>query len=103
MNVNILGTRYKIIETNDIEDDRDGSCDRSVHVITVRKEWPQRPNTIADISVYKKQLLRHEMIHAFLFESGLVVEGGLTEEQVDWLAIQWTKLTAAFVDAGCLD
>lgn len=56
-----------------------------------------------------KQLLRHEITHAFLAESGLdcnsVEIGGAwacNEEMVDWIAIQGPKLYAAWKEAGCI-
>ena len=56
-----------------------------------------------------KQMLRHELIHAFLFESGLntntfTVEEpwSINEELVDWVAIQFPKMYNIFKELGCL-
>lgn len=61
-------------------------------------------------SALKKETLRHEIVHAFLYESGLSgssskIEGGwaTNEEMVDWIAIQANKLIAAWKAADCLD
>lgn len=46
--------------------------------------------------------MRHEVIHAFLFESGLAENSNISdawavnEEMVDWLAIQAPKIFKAF-------
>ena len=46
----------------------------------------------------QKHVLRHELIHAFLFESGLDQNSNLceswaiNEEMVDWMAIQMPKI-----------
>ena len=44
---------------------------------------------------YEKKILRHEIIHAFLYESGLDINShdidqwARDEEMVDWMAIQF--------------
>lgn len=104
MIINILGTEYRIVEVDEMPNtDADGNCDRSIHQIMIIKEWKQELDSLSDMSVYKNQLLRHEIIHAFLFESGLVAASGWTEEQVDWLAVQFPKLASAFMEADCID
>ncbi|MGL5549337.1 MAG: hypothetical protein ACRC17_05685 [Culicoidibacterales bacterium] len=44
----------------------------------------------------KKETVRHEVIHAFLSESGLRDSStnawAVNEEMVDWFAIQWHKI-----------
>ena len=45
-----------------------------------------------------KETMRHEIIHAFLHESGL--ENYCDDEVlVDWLAKQWNKISIAFQEA----
>lgn len=60
-------------------------------------------------SAYRKRLLRHEITHAFLNESGLqhcssVPMGAWArhEEMVDWIAIQFPKIMKAFQEVGAL-
>ena len=61
------------------------------------------PDSVADIEAYKKQVTRHELIHAFLFESGLGCESwGGNEEIVDWIAFQFPKMLHAFEEADAL-
>lgn len=46
---------------------------------------------------YHKATIRHEIVHAFLYESGLDVcsEWARNEEMVDWIAIQLPKMIKA--------
>ena len=48
-----------------------------------------------------EELVRHEIIHAFQFESGLAFNWehkplGVEETTVDWFAIQWPKINEVF-------
>jgi hypothetical protein len=111
MNVNILGTDYKIVmdsDEKDMPDNADGCCDHSIKEIRIIKMDPTARNSLGDLSEYKKKVLRHEIIHAFLFESGLgcnfqhAEQFGHDETMVDWFAFQFPKLKKAFSEAGCL-
>jgi hypothetical protein len=55
------------------------------------------------------RILRHEIVHAFLSESGLQdsalqadMAWAKNEEMVDWIALQFPKLLQAFKDADCI-
>lgn len=57
----------------------------------------------------EKVILRHEIVHAFLHESGLADSSlqytgawAKNEEMVDWIAAQFPKMQRAFMDADCL-
>ena len=63
-------------------------------------EYKQRPPEF--LREYGKQLMRHEIVHAFLSESGLSANAlspdgawALNEEMVDWFAIQGPKIVSA--------
>ena len=61
-----------------------------------------------DFEWYRKKVLRHEIIHAFLYESGLHEnwthpQYGHDETYVDWIALQFDKLLKAFKEAGTID
>ena len=61
-----------------------------------------KPGAKADLEHYKRKVIRHELLHAVLFESGLSCNSwGENEEIVDWFAIQFPKLEALFQQAGC--
>lgn len=112
MKVNILGTEYTIERHKRSEDPKlrscDGYCDSSIKQIVVEL-FEQGPRSKADMKQYGHAVLRHEIIHAFLSESGLQ---GCThscdrgwaenEELVDWIALQAPKLFEAFQKADCI-
>lgn len=55
------------------------------------------PMSKQDIQKYKNQVVRHEVVHAFLFESGLGNDSwAANEEIVDWIAAMFPKLKDAF-------
>ena len=103
--VEVLGVPYKIIESNREEDnileESDGYCDYSTKKIVI-DTFRNKPGSMEDLTKYKKKVIRHELIHAFLHESGLDANSWAgNEEIVDWIAIQFLKLAEAFgkVDA----
>jgi len=64
---------------------------------------------IGDLEWCKRRVLRHEIIHAFLLESGLKENShspdgwGNSEEIVDWIALMHHKLHWAFLEVGCAE
>lgn len=105
MTVDILGTKYTITESNKVKDDNlnsgDGYCDHSTKQIVI-DTFQDSPGSLADLKTYRQQVIRHELVHAFLFESGLGADSwGINEEIVDWIAYQFPKMAEAFgkVDA----
>lgn len=118
MKVNILGTEYTIeVKKYDDEPEFDrrsinGFCDGYAKRIVVCdmhtfKGWEnEREETITE---NHKVTLRHEIVHAFLNESGLMDNSLVSndgwaknEEMVDWIAIQFPKIYKAFGEAGCI-
>lgn len=107
MKINVLGTEYTIEKHNKAEDDYlkdcDGYCDKTTKKIVVTMD-----NTdLDDFSVYQNKVMRHEIIHAFLYESGLHENfehhtWGHDETMIDWIAVQFPKMIKAFEEAGCL-
>lgn len=108
--VSILGTQYKILIIPEgdyrYKRDADGWCDSSSKELLLFN-FKQDLDSKRDLAEYQKQVLRHEIIHAFLFESGLNINSGRSnswatnEEMVDWMAIQEPKIHRAFKEAGC--
>lgn len=92
--VNVLGTIYTIEELEERTQymkDRDihGYCDMSSKKIVVCGKETDFDNK----EVITKLLIRHEIIHAFLLESGIAYCTGFhTEEMVEWLSMQFPKL-----------
>ncbi len=110
--VNVLGTDYKIFfrSINDDEtfDICDGYTDWTTKEIAVRAEHEKEIGTLNDMNCYVKKVLRHEIVHAFLFESGLAESSGETEAwakneaMVDWFAYQGGKIYKAWEEAEAL-
>lgn len=105
--VNILGTEYSIKRQKEKETSKlehsDGICEFYLKEIVI-DDFEPTSETVANPNLYKKKVLRHEIVHAFLYESGLDVnsEWARNEEIVDWIALQAPKLQKAFEEAGCL-
>lgn len=81
----------------------DGYCDKTAKLIVVCEK--ENDNELLDFDQYQRKCMRHEIIHAFLFESGLhenwTHEQGHDETYVDWIAAQYPKLKKAFIEAEC--
>lgn len=108
MTVNILGTEYTIRfipeEEDDILKDYDGYCDETVKEVVVKKYKRGEPGSKKNLELQEQKNHRHEIVHAFLFESGLAENSGWAqnEEMVDWIAKQGPKLIKAWQEAGAL-
>ena len=117
MKVNILGRQYEVI-VKKYDDDpafaRDGIsgwCDTVTKELVVcdmatyKGYENEPPHTIEDV---QKETTRHEIVHAFLYESGLhtntlnVEEWATNEEMVDWISIQGPKIYKAWEEADAL-
>ena len=106
MVINVLGTEYTIEQSDRLKDSTlencDGYCDFSVKKIII-DTFKDAPNSQKDLGAYEKIVIRHELIHAFLHESGLDNNSwARNEEVVDWIAHQFPKLMKAFEIADCL-
>ena len=79
--VNVLGTEYEIIIDAPEEimpEDADGAMDQTMKRIVVAKIEPRR-NSVRNLDEYRKKVLRHEIIHAFMYESGVWNNSGLVK------------------------
>lgn len=99
MNCNILGETYKIILDSEKckKINCDGFMDSSIKTIEIAK-CEQGEDTLSKLDEYKAKVLRHEIIHAFLYESGLSIncEWATNEEMIDYFAIQFPKMIKIF-------
>lgn len=98
--INILGTDYSIEYKYPSEDVKlnscDGYCDTSIKSIVVGK-FNKTDNSLDDLDYYSDKVLRHELIHAFLYECGLSCNSWAdNEEIIDWIAIQFDKIKSIF-------
>lgn len=112
MKINILGTTYTLDERTLEEDKRlyekDGYFDPTTKECVVIKEipkgreYPDEFDKVGDFQKYKSEVKRHEIIHAFLKESGVGdTFWGSSEDMVNWLAVQFPKIEAVFLKANC--
>jgi hypothetical protein len=115
--VNILGTEYKII-VKDYDEEESferrgicGFCDRYAKEIIVcdmktYDGWDKEDEKT--IEAAQKSTLRHEIIHAFLFESGLAENScnidawATNEEMVDWFALQGLRIYNAWQETNAI-
>lgn len=101
--INVLGTDYKIFfksEKNDTRlEENWGFTDFHTKEICIRKDIDKETkNSCKNLIDFKNKVIRHEIIHAFLYESGLRENSfrsyswAENEEMIDWFAIQSPKL-----------
>ena len=118
MKIDVLGTKYTIKRVNFGQDEYmekmqfGGYCDDGTKTIVILNmhslpEWKNEPEEV--IRQTEAHTIRHELIHAFLNESGLGWNSfaaekawAKNEEMVDWFAVQMPKLLKAFREADCL-
>lgn len=107
MKVKILGVPYTV-EIKDREEDprlatRDGYIDKHAKSIVVAK-FVLDEDTTDNIESYADQVARHEIIHAYLYESGLDCESlwAINEEMIDWISIQLPKMIKTMEKIECL-
>ena len=103
--INVLGTDIRVLFKKEAEDPKlknmVGYFDGSKSLIVI-KILEADDNSLGDLDKYQIEILRHEIIHAFLHESGLDACSGAAdswatnEEMVDWFAIQAPKIFKVF-------
>ena len=108
--VHILGSVWTIkeqsVSENSLLENCDGYCDWTTRELVVERE---QNGTLGDMETYIRKVVRHEIVHAFLFESGLYESSSpadawaKNEEMVDWIARQGQKIYDAWKEAGVLD
>ena len=105
MTINILGTEYDFVESNEKDDPKlcgiAGYCDVTAKKLVVDGDYNKKHPLSTENPEYSVNLTkRHEVVHAFFFECGLTEWYG-NEFLVDWVACQAPKMLEAFkaVDA----
>lgn len=116
--IDVLGTKYALRRVDRGQDEYlekmhfGGYCDNGAKEIVILNlktvaEWEKEPDAI--IMAEEKTTIRHELIHAFLNESGLCWNAhadekswAKNEEMIDWFAQQMPKILKAFKEADCL-
>lgn len=110
--INILGTEWTIVQRREPEGPvlarLAGYCDWTTKKIVVECDATS-DGSLGDMDCYYRKVIRHEIVHAFLFESGLhensceASEWARNEEMVKWIARQGQKIYAAWKEARVLD
>ena len=98
-NVHILGTEWAIRVIHAKEDQRLGDCDGytdKTSKLIVVDDCRDRSN-FDEPMAYIRKVIRHEIIHAFMLESGLDEclmheDMGQEEQIIDWFAYQYPKI-----------
>lgn len=116
--VNVLGTEYTInyydfkdkpiFEKRQIDGYHDG-IEKEIAIVRLNTYPGFEDETEEYCRLAEKDVLRHEIVHAFLFQCGLADNsmqygGGWAknEEMVDWIALMFPKMQKAFQEAGCI-
>lgn len=108
MHLTILGSPWKIRMGDRKTDKRlenlAGYTDVSIRTIVLAE--PETDEfSLHDLHAEMQATIRHEIMHAFLFESGLWCDSSdsehwaMNEEMIDWFALQLPKLEEACVQA----
>lgn len=107
MKINILGQDYEIIHQKESENPKlekhNGLCEHYSKEIVIC-DFEIDTMTYKNPEALKLKILRHEIIHAFLFESGLAgnSEWAENEEMVDFFALQFHKIYKAMQEAEAI-
>jgi hypothetical protein len=114
--VNVMGQEYQILKVSRDQyktcEGLDGWCDaygKKIYYVDPETDPDSDPIAISPEELVK-QVLRHEIVHAFLTESGLAANSEVffsawatNEEMVDWIAWNGEKLHKAWKEAGLVD
>ena len=88
-------------------EDCNGYTDWTERRIRVLNPKPEK-NSLKNLDVWRKKVIRHEILHAYLFESGLAERSGacdawaMNEEMVDWFARNGANIYQTWKDANAL-
>lgn len=107
--ISVLGKDIQILFRKEDTDAKLKNCvgyfDSSKGWIVIKILEPDA-TSLGDLDKYQREVLRHEIIHAFLYESGLdacsnsAENWANNEEMVDWFAIQYPKIFKVFREQG---
>lgn len=100
MKIDILNTKYQIIKIPETDEHlRDENGDRLSGITDYSECKIYILDNLQDR--YYRHTMRHEIIHALLYECGLEAEMyhpdyGHDEQMIDWIAIQYPRLKEIF-------
>lgn len=104
MKVSILGTEYDVQYRSPNDNDCDGECLFYEKKINITPLDSFDDNNITEKGRASRQNItaRHEIIHAYFFESGFA-RYAYNEPLVDFLAMQFPKMLQTFRKMGCIE
>jgi hypothetical protein len=118
LKIDILGTKYTLRRVNYGQDEYmekmhfggyHSHSDKEIVILNLKTVPDWAKETDAAIKSQEAETLRHEILHAFLSESGLRWNSfpeekawAQNEEMVDWFAIQFPKILKVYEAVGCL-
>lgn len=113
MEFNVLGSTWTFT-TLDFKDDEymlkknlNGYCNygkREIVIANLATIPGYEGEPYSSLEKIRKETIRHEVIHCYLFESGLkdsslpVEAWAMNEEMIDWFAIQAPKIVATWTE-----
>lgn len=117
--INILGQNYTVSWVKKGQDaymDKMGfagyccGIEKKIVILDLKSIPEYKDETDEYCKKYEDCTMRHEVIHAFLNESGLQWNSftpdeawAKNEEMVDWIAIQFPKILEVYRKLGCID
>jgi hypothetical protein len=106
----VLGEVYKFFyETEECDPKMKGNDgyteteEKEIHIEKgIFEDQPEDKQLVKNLPKYGRKVIRHELVHAFIEESGLAEcnDWARSEELVDWIAKQFPKMMKCFVEAG---
>ena len=104
--VDILGEQYKLMEIEDKrfdEFDADGFCEWWAKELHIKKGIDEHePGSMLNLKDYRANTIKHEIVHAFMFESGMQ-NYERDEMLVEWVARNLEKMMNAYNQAMQVD
>jgi len=108
LKINILGTDYEIRKASEKEYPKlsvmnaNGLAELYSKELIINAEMnPNSGQEFANFKGFENKVVRHEIIHAFFRESGLV-DYTTDEDLVNWIALQFPKMLKVFREADCI-
>ena len=99
MKVNILGQEYDILNQTEKEnpklEEANGLCECYSKELVLNADCVEDKDTYSNLQAYKNKTLRHEVIHAYFHEMGMMTYCN-DETLVDLLALQMPKIAKTF-------
>ena len=111
--VDILGSKWtiKYVDDDPAFEQAEGFTNDAAREITIENVKISDDPLLYDMQsqyINQKRVLRHELIHAYLYESGLGDSSNscdawaVNEEMVDWFARNIPKMIVTFKELKCL-